>query len=248
MEGYMKNNLYCYYRISDKGNPLGRGEGIEGTFLETINRKKCFNNFLNAFGTENLIVICDNTTRETTAFITEKNPRKIFVTSFGNTVSFNFVVNMAIKNHSEKDIIYFVEDDYLHTEDAKKYILEGIEIGDYVSLYDSLDKYQGTNNPLISDGGENTKVILGQSSHFKYTNATTCTFASKVETLKKDIDIINKYSNSAFPHPMDFLMFRELITQRKRKLICPIPGKSSHVGLELSPFVDWKEIIKGLGE
>jgi hypothetical protein len=51
-----------------------------------------------------------------------------------------------------------------------------------------------------------------------------------------------------FPHPRDFLLFRELIEKKGRKLVCPMPGKASHVGLELSPFVDWKTIVENLKE
>jgi hypothetical protein len=92
-------------------------------------------------------------------------------------------------------------------------------------------------------------VLLGKTSHFKLTNATTCTYAAKVGTIREDYDTIIKYCQPGFPHPYDFAMFRELITgSKKRKLVCPIPGKASHVGLELSPFVDWETIVKGLKE
>jgi glycosyltransferase involved in cell wall biosynthesis len=178
----MTGKLYCYYRISDAGNPLGRTE-LGDTFLSTLDRKKCFVNFLDAFGVENLKIFADNVKTETVDFIKNKNVEDIIVTKLGNTLGFVYLIQSAIQNLEDEDILYIVEDDYLHTQDARQYIFEGIELGDYVSLYDSLDKYQGTNNPLISGGGENTKVILGKTSHFKYTNATTGTFASKIKTL-----------------------------------------------------------------
>jgi len=247
----MTNKLHCFYRISDKGNPLGRTE-LGDTYLKTVTRRKCFNNFLEAFGTDNLHVICDNCNEDTIAFIKSKGVEDVEITSFGNTRSFMYLIDRATSELHEGDIAYFVEDDYLHTKDARQYIFEGIRLGDYVSLYDSFDKYrnasEGGNNPLIYGGGEDTKVLLGQTTHFKKSNATTCTFASLVDTLRADYSIIAKYCQPQFPHPSDFAMFRELIDHRSRVLVNPLPGKAMHVGLEPSPFVDWETIVKCLKE
>ena len=70
-------------------------------------------------------------------------------------------------------------------------------------------------------------------------------FASKVKTLKEDYDTIIKYCPLNAPHPMDFLLCRELATQKNRELISPIPGYSSHIGLNMSPFVPWVKLLKG---
>jgi hypothetical protein len=247
----MTNELHCFYRISDAGNPLGRTE-LGGTYLASVTRRKCFNNFLDAFGIENLHVICDNCNDDTIEFIRSKGVRDVDVTSLGNTRSFMYLIDRATSELREGDIVYSCEDDYLHTSDARQYIFEGIRLGDYVSLYDSLDKYcnadEGGNNPLIYGGGEDTKVLLGQTIHFKKTNATTCTFASLVDTLREDYSIISKYNQPHFPHPYDFALFRELLDIRGRVLVNPIPGKSMHVGLEPSPFVPWENIVKNLKE
>jgi hypothetical protein len=245
------NNLHYYYRISDKGNPLGRTE-LKGTYLESVTRRKCFNNFIDAFGIENLHVIADNCNDNTIEFIKSKGIQDIERTNFGNAGSFLYLIDRSIRELDDNEVCLSVEDDYLHTKDAKQYIFDGLEIGDYVSLYDSLDKYKDTDkggyNPLIYEGGEDTKVLLGRSCHFKKTNSTTCSFATKVKTLKEDFEIIKKYSHPSFLHPYDFALFRELITLRGRILVCPLPGKSMHVGLEPSPYVNWEEIVRNLKE
>ncbi len=247
----MKNELYVFYRISDMGNPLGRTE-LDGTFLSTLNRRKCFNNFIDSFGIENLTIFADNVNDDTIEFIKSKHIDDIIITNLGNTQGFSFLINIALERLNPENILLIQEDDYIFTKDAKQFIFEGIEIGDYVSLFDSLDKYKdsdkGGYNPLITDGGEDCKVLLGKTTVFKTTNATTGTFATKVKTLKEDYPVIMKYCQPHFPYPYDFLMFRELITQRNRRIVVPLPGKSSHVGLELSPFVDWETIVKNLKE
>jgi hypothetical protein len=245
----MTNNLYVYFRASDAGNPLGRTE-LSGTYLASVNRRKCFNNFLEAFGTENLTVIADNAKDETINFIKSKGLINIDITNLGNTCGFIYLINKILSERNDEDYVYICEDDYLHLKDAKEYVLEGVSLGEYSSAYDSADKYRNTSdggyNPLIEKGGEITRVILGKKCHYKETNATTGTFAFKVKTLREDYDVIMKYCQPHFPHPYDFAMFQELRIQRNRRIMVPLPGHSFHVGLEPSPFVPWEDIVKNL--
>jgi len=69
------------------------------------------------------------------------------------------------------------------------------------------------------------------------------TFAAKIKTLRQDYDVFMNCCQDHFPHPQDFRMFRELITQRGRILVTPIPGKSSHIGYEMSPFINWEKVV-----
>jgi hypothetical protein len=97
-------------------------------------------------------------------------------------------------------------------------------------------------NPFVDiDGGESTKIYCIGSSHWKITNSTTMTFASKVKTLKDDIKILRKWTNKGHC-PNDFKMFLEL-RKKGRALMTPIPGFSTHgETLYLSPFTDWESI------
>jgi hypothetical protein len=240
-----------YLRTSDAGNHLGGSADLSNTPLRIITKENIFTNFLEIFGTENLHIMADNVKPETVRRLEENGIKDIVVTGIGNNKSFINMIHLALNNAtSDEDIVYIVEDDYLHMPDSEKYIREGVTVADYVSLYDSLDKYKdsdkGGYNPFIYGGGEDTKVIITDSIHWKYTNATTGTFATKIKTIKEDYDVIMKWCAPQFSHPMDFSMFRELITQKKRKLINCIPGRSAHVGLEMPPFVDWLSLIKDI--
>ena len=88
-------------------------------------------------------------------------------------------------------------------------------------------------NPLVRDGGEATKVILTRSTHWKYTNSTTMTFAARAGTLKQDYEILRQHCETDIP--LDFRMFIAL-RQRGRKLITPIPGRATHCDHFPSPF------------
>jgi len=246
----MTNELHVYYRVSSKGNPLGRTE-LGGTYLAPVTRKKCFNNFLEVFGTENLHMICDNCNDDMIEFVKSKGIEDIEITQLGNTRSFMYCIDRATSELDESDLILLQEDDYLFTQDAKRLIFEGLKLGHYMSNYDSLDKYQdadkGGNNPLIYGGGEDCKVLMGETRHFKTSCATTGSFASTVKTLREDYPILSKHNQPEFDHPHDFLLFLEL-KQRGRILVNPLPGASMHVGLEPSPYIDWENIVKNLKE
>jgi hypothetical protein len=246
----MTNELHVYYRVSSKGNPLGRTE-LGGTYLSSVTRKKCFNNFLEVFGTENLHMICDNCNEDMINFVQSKGIKDIEVTQLGNTRSFMYCIDRATSELDSDDLVLFQEDDYLFTPDAKRLIFEGLKLGHYMSNYDSLDKYidadKGGNNPLIYGGGEDCKVLMGETRHFKTSCATTGTFASTVKTLREDYPIVSKHNQPHFDHPHDFAMFVEL-GQRGRILVNPLCGASMHVGLEPSPYIDWETIVKNLKE
>ena len=250
MVNYMTNELHVYYRVSSKGNPLGRTE-LGGTYLASVTRKKCFNNFLEVFGTENLHMICDNCNDDMIGFVKSKGIEDIEITQLGNTRSFMYCIDRATSELDESDLVLLQEDDYLFTKDAKRLIFEGLKLGHYMSNYDSLDKYlnasEGGNNPFIYGGGEDCKVLMGETRHFKTSCATTGTFASTVKTLREDYSIISRHNQPHFDHPHDFALFVEL-GQRGRILVNPLCGASMHVGLEPSPYIDWEDIVKNLKE
>jgi hypothetical protein len=157
-----------------------------------------------------------------------------------NAKSFLYVLGKAIKLPPE-EIIYFVEDDYLHLKASQDCIAEGLTFADYVTLYDSPDKYinhdMGGHNPFITGGGETTRVLLSRNRHWKFTNSTTMTFAAKVGTLREDYSTWLKYLAST--HPYDFQAFLDL-GRKGRKIASPLPGLSTHCDLGgIAPLVDW---------
>ena len=217
--------LKLIYRICDHRDG--------GTKIPQINKRQCFLNFVEVFGTENLIIIADNTRQETIDFLS-RFTKSIERTSLGNSASFVYALNIAVQLEDDQPV-YLVEDDYIHHLKGLQYITEGLERADYVSLYDHADKYmQNSPNPLVSAGGENTKVILTASTHWKYTNSTTMTFATRAKTLKADQHVFRHYCTGATP--LDYFIFRK-IAESGKTLITPIPGRSTHCDEYPSPFI-----------
>jgi hypothetical protein len=225
------------YRISDAGY-----NKVKPPY---INNENCLINAVRVFGKENFHVIADNVSEETKRIILdcEIEDKQIDYVSVGHGAgTFNLALNWALKQN-DSEIIYFLENDYLHKSESENVLVEGINLGgDYVSLYDHPDKYipasRGGNPYIEDDGGEVTKVYLSNSCHWKLTNSTTMTFASKVSTLKEDEVVLRKWTNMG-NYPRDFDMFLEL-REKGKSLMTSIPGYSTHGETAwLSPLTDW---------
>lgn len=222
------------YRISDAGY-----NKVKPNY---INNENCLKNFISVFGYEDLNIIADNISEDTNLMILKYVPRdKIEYVSVGHGAgTFNLALDLALI-YNDDEIIYFIENDYLHKPESDKILEEGFKLGsDYVALYDHPDKYIDGGNPFVEGGGEITKVFLSDSCHWKLTNSTTMTFAAKVKTLRKDEPILRKWTSST--HPDDFQMFLEL-RDKDRSLITPLPGYSTHGETAwLSPLINWNDI------
>jgi hypothetical protein len=186
------------------------------------------------------LVIADNTSSPTDEMILKYQSNITKVNIGHGAGTFNLALDEALKL-DDKEIVYFLENDYLHKPDSLKILLEGVNLGaNYVSLYDHPDKYIDGANPFVEDGGEVTKVFLSESCHWKLTNSTTMTFASKVKTLREDESILRKWTDTTHPH--DFQMFLDL-RDKGRTLITPLPGYSTHGETAwLTPLINWNDI------
>jgi hypothetical protein len=224
------------YRISDAGYKKDKPE--------YINNKNCLENASKVFQTDcHWTIIADNVSSET-KFMIESYQSNIDYVSIGNGAgTFNLALDKALKLNNQ-DVVYFIENDYLHLRNSDQAIIDGLQFSDYVTLYDHPDKYvepQNGGNPYCQGGAENTRLYCGKVSHWKITNSTTMTFASTVATLKKDESILRKWTSEEHPH--DFQMFLNL-NQEGRRLVSPVPSYSTHgESICLSPLINWDSVI-----
>ena len=246
-------SLHIFYRISDKGESKER--------MNLINNFNCLKNFLIEFPTSRIEIIADNVNDETFNWLNSFKFKNIHRTSLGNSGSFWFAYQLAIKL-PDNNYVYFVENDYIHRPNSLKVLLEGLQLADYVSLYDHPDKYMKRVNPRVKDGAEKSKIYLSENSHWKVTNSTTMTFASRIGTLKHDRNIFKLFTigiiRNGFPIlkmlqyrkiPADYRIFSALSTLQSRKVICPIQGYSTHGETRfLSPLIDWQQFLNTSSE
>ena len=225
------------YRISDAG--------YNKVKPDYINNENCLANATKEFDDSIWSVIADNISEDTNNMIQKYVTRDcILYTEKGNgAATFNLALDEAL-TYDDDEIVYFIENDYLHKPGSQKIIQEAFELGaSFVSLYDHPDKYLPPSkggNPYCEGGAEDTRVYLTDSCHWKITNSTTMTFAAKVSTLKRTEETLRKWTSES--HPNDFQMFLDLRAQ-KELLITPIPGYATHGETAwLSPFTNWNKI------
>lgn len=238
-------SVQIIYRISDGGNPKKK--------IANGGKIHCLENCIRTFGRNNIHIFADNCRNETLEMIRrlELEPKII---SLGNAFSWRHIAEYSFLTFSENQAIYLLEDDYLHLPDSTRALTEGLELADYVTLYDHPDKYQtfGSNgggpNPYIEDNSEHTRIWISENYHWKQTNSTTMTFCTRVKTLKEDWPFWLKFTSEGFPNDFGAFQFLQGIGSwenrifgGKRKLISCIPGLSTHTETAwLSPHQNWE--------
>lgn len=227
--------MKIFYRISDGSYKKER--------FPHATKKGCLDNFMKHFPKEEIVVYADNVKDETYNWLQEYGLEVIRTNGGSSAAGFRIIFDVAL-TLPDNEIVYFVEDDYLHLENSRQIIIEGLDRVNYVTLYDHIDKYIPANhggNMFIDDtGAEETRVFLTRSRHWKLTNSTTMTFASTVSVLKEDAPIWLKHTTGTYPR--DFDCFIEL-RQQGRTLASPIPSLSTHCEPRwAAPLIDWTDI------
>lgn len=135
---------------------------------------------------------------------------------------------------SGDDIVYFVEDDYLHHPSWPQVfkLLESCCDDIVVFPPDYPDQYR--REDLMIDA----RIVLGPSRHFRRVSSTTFTYMTKARV----ISLYHAHMLRACGGADDGLLSQ---LYRVLPCICPIPGLSTHMheGV-MSPFVDWRSIAE----
>jgi hypothetical protein len=227
--------MKVFYRISD-------GSYKKERFVNAT-KEHCINNFLEQFPKEEVTIYADNVKDTTFEWISTLGCETRRTNGGSSAAGFRIVLSDALQLPDD-EVVYFVEDDYLHLPKSRTVLLEGLDRANYVSLYDHHDKYipaSNGGNPFIDDdAAELTKVFVTKTTHWKLTNSTTMTFATHISTIREDEPIWSKHIVGA--HPNDFRCFLEL-RDMGRTLATPIPGYSTHCEpMWASPLIDWSKI------
>ena len=227
---------HCYYsklqELPDRTRP------------SWFNKLKVFENFKNTLNTDlvNYTIVYDEFYGiiNKTFLAKEKN---VEIIKCGNECD-SFLSTLEIiqsRNFEDEQIIYLLEDDYLHRPGWCEVMLEGFEINShYLTLYDF---------DFFIAKGYLCEIFTTPSSHWRAVPATTNTFACKYKTLIEDIEIQKEYSiygireMDEYSYSRDYNKFWELQKQ-ERYLISPMPGWSTHCDENhISPIIDWKKVV-----
>ena len=223
--------IHIFYRHYDIGGTDHRGRPSWFDF------EKCFTNLLETIINKNveLHVVMDGDPN--TNFIGKYKDQYILhqIKAGGDQSSFFQSWGIAKNIPMEpNDLVYFVENDYLHISnwvDKIKELFSSHKLPHYISLYDHNDKYfLPQYDDLVS------KIFVTENHHWRTTPSTCGSFIITRELFDLDYDLQTTITG-------DHGKFLQLNEKRNRMVITPLPGLSTHCmeGL-LSPTIDWPTI------
>jgi hypothetical protein len=146
----------------------------------------------------------------------------------------------------DTDILYFLEDDYVHKKDWCVILREGLSdtvlpsiVFDYITLYDHYDKYCFNDEYAKQTYSDlKSRLFVSKSTHWRTIPSTTNTYAMKFKTFMDDIDIHMAYKN------IDNDKFLALGKDYNRIIASCVPGYSTHCHNDfLSPCIDWEKVL-----
>ena len=159
--------------------------------------------------------------------------------TFANLAS--LLQSFEIGKDNGEDLIYFIEDDYLHFEP----MLEEM-VASYERIASQVNKdifMCPTDYPYLYMDNVKTNVLIGNKRHWRTVDKTLCTFMTTKNLLNKYWD--NFYKNCLNRHDP----FEKYLNEIYSKEICISPIKSLSLHLTninssygLSPLIDYKKL------
>ena len=159
--------------------------------------------------------------------------------TFANLAS--LLQSFEIGKNAGKDLIYFIEDDYLHFET----MLEEM-VSSYERIASQINKdifMCPSDYPYLYMDNTKTNILIGNKRHWRTIDKTLCTFLTTKNLLNRYWD--NFYKNCLERHDP----FEKYLNEIYSKEICISPLKSLSLHLTninssygLSPFIDYKKL------
>ena len=165
----------------------------------------------------------------------------------GKKVTDNQISNMSNINQSLNlgkncdDLVYFVEDDYIHKVDA---------IEEMIFAYERISSQTGkelilcpADYPYLYTRLQNSKILLGNKYHWRSIEETLCTFLTSKKIINKHF---KKFTSACETEHYPFEKpFHEIY--KKELCISPMPALATHFTninsiYGLSPFINYKKL------
>ena len=159
--------------------------------------------------------------------------------TFSNLAS--LLQSFEISKNQSDDLIFFIEDDYIHSETM---------LDEMISSYERIASQVKkdiimcpADYPYLYMNGEKTNILIGSNRHWRTINKTLCTFM-----LSKNL--LNKYWENFYKTCLDrHDPFEKYINEIYENEVCISPIKSLSLHLTnvnssygLSPFLDYKKL------
>ena len=208
----------------------------------------------------NIKIVDDNSTKENLAVIKnilDKSKENFEIINHNHSEHLNVIKEQKSKDtfsnlssllkcfeigkNDGEDIIYFIEDDYLHFRSS----LEEM-VGTFERIASQLNKdliICPSDYPYLYMNNEKTNLLIGSKRHWRTINKSLCSFMTSKNILNKYWD--NFYQNCLDRHD-PFEKYLNLIYE-KEVCISPVKSLSIHMtninsSYGLSPFINYKSL------
>jgi len=162
-------------------------------------------------------------------------------------VTLNQMSNMSnihqslLESKNSKDLIYFIEDDYLHNLNSLEEMIFTYER--IASQINGELFICSTDYPYLYNKLDSTNIFLGNNYHWRRVDETLCSFLTSKKMIDKhwgELVSMCEYEHYPFEKPLHNIFKKELC-------ISPIPTLSIHCTninsiYGLSPNINWKKI------
>ena len=153
----------------------------------------------------------------------------------------NILKSIEISENEESDLFYFLEDDYIHIEEAITEMLFT-----YEKISSQLNKELflcPADYPYLYSTIDDTKLFFGNMRHWRTINETLITFLTSKKMIKKYINEL-KLMGTKRHHPMETKLHE---IYKKEYCLSPVPSIAMHATnintiYGLPPNFNWKKI------
>ena len=153
----------------------------------------------------------------------------------------NFYTSLMIAKEESADIIYFVEDDYLHSENAITEMIFAYEKFNTIFSKDLV--LLPSDYPYLYTKDEATKIYLGEKYHWRLVSESLVTFMTSKRVIEKNYNNLEKMGiewTDPWEKPLHEIY-------KLNPCLSPVPSLAVHCAninsvFGISPFIDLKEL------
>ena len=153
----------------------------------------------------------------------------------------NVYKSLEVGKTGNYDLLYFVEDDYIHEKDCLNEMLFTYE--KFASLIKDELILCPSDFPYLYNKFDPTQIILGNKRHWRVVEETLVTFLTSKKLLLKHWDTfisMSQINHDPFEKPLHEIYL-------KQYCLSPVPSLAIHCAninsiYGLSPFMDWKRL------
>ena len=159
--------------------------------------------------------------------------------TFSNLAS--LLQSFELGKENSEDLVYFIEDDYLHFEPMMEEMIASYE---RIASQVNKDIFMcPADYPYLYMNNEKTNILIGNKRHWRTINKTLCTFMTTKSLLDKYWD--NFYNtcldrNDPFEKHLNEIYIKEFCVSPLKSLSLHLTNVNSSYGL--SPFINYKKI------